>query len=96
MTIVYVFENTLYLNITNRCTNSCDFCVRTISDGYYSENSLWLEYEPSLDEILTALEKYKFENIDFNKSTWQTEFNIVKFTIITKRGKKQWKLQWSD
>ena len=60
MTIVYVFENTLYLNITNRCTNSCDFCVRTVSDGYYSENSLWLEYEPSLDEILTALEKYKF------------------------------------
>lgn len=62
MTIVYVFENTLYLNITNRCTNSCDFCVRTISDGYYSENSLWLEYEPSLDEILTALEKYKFDD----------------------------------
>ena len=62
MTIVYVFENTLYLNITNRCTNSCDFCVRTVSDGYYSENSLWLEYEPSLDEILTALEKYKFDD----------------------------------
>lgn len=62
MTIVYVFENTLYLNITNRCTNSCDFCVRTVSDGYYSENSLWLEYEPSLDEILTALEKYKSDD----------------------------------
>lgn len=62
MTIVYVFENTLYLNITNRCTNSCDFCVRTVSDGYYSENSLWLEYEPSLDETLTALEKYKSDD----------------------------------
>lgn len=62
MTIAYVFENTLYLNITNRCTNACEFCVRTVADGYYSENSLWLDHEPSLEEILSALDKYRFDD----------------------------------
>ncbi len=62
MTIAYVFENTLYLNITNKCTNACDFCVRTVADGYYSENSLWLEHEPSLDEILSAVSEYRLDD----------------------------------
>ena len=92
MTIVYVFENTLYLNITNRCTNSCDFCVRTVSDGYYSENSLWLEYEPSLDEILTALEKYKFDDYKeivfcgYGEPTCRLNIMLQVFRFIRKKS----------
>ncbi|OPX86264.1 MAG: molybdenum cofactor biosynthesis protein A [Pelotomaculum sp. PtaB.Bin104] len=43
----------LYLNITNRCTNDCVFCVRRTEEGvgYYD---LWLEKEPSLEELLEA------------------------------------------
>ncbi len=55
MTITYVYEDKLYLNITNQCTNACDFCVRTTNDGYYSENSLWLEREPTCEEILADI-----------------------------------------
>lgn len=51
MTIAYIFENNLYINVTNRCTNSCDFCIRTQADGFYSDD-LWLEREPSVEEII--------------------------------------------
>ena len=37
MTVAYVYGNSLYLNITNRCSNSCTFCVRTQADGFYAE-----------------------------------------------------------
>ena len=29
MTISYVLDQKLYLNITNQCPNRCDFCIRT-------------------------------------------------------------------
>ncbi|MDD4169772.1 MAG: TatD family nuclease-associated radical SAM protein [Desulfotomaculaceae bacterium] len=49
----YTIGDTLYLNITNRCTNDCVFCIRRTKEGvcYYD---LWLEKEPSLDELLEA------------------------------------------
>ena len=63
MTITYTYGDSLYVNITNRCSNRCDFCVRTQADGFYSDN-LWLEREPTEDEILgdivsRGLDNYK-------------------------------------
>jgi TatD family-associated radical SAM protein len=52
MVITYEAGNTLYINITNRCSNHCIFCVRDKQDGVGSADSLWLEYEPSNEEIL--------------------------------------------
>jgi len=43
----------IYLNITNRCSNSCRFCVRNSSPGF-SGYRLWLDREPTDDEIWTA------------------------------------------
>lgn len=51
MTITYTYEDGLYVNLTNQCPNRCDFCIRLEGDGYYSEGSLWLEHEPSYEEI---------------------------------------------
>ncbi len=51
MTISYLVDDSLYLNITNRCTNDCCFCIRRNADGAYGSDSLWLEYEPSIHEI---------------------------------------------
>lgn len=53
MTIVYEVGNGLYVNITNRCTNKCGFCVRNVADGFYGE--LWLEREPTVDEVVEAV-----------------------------------------
>lgn len=55
MTISYEYDGTLYLNITNRCTNACEFCVRTVSDGFYSDQPLWLEREPTREEIIADI-----------------------------------------
>ncbi|ADI74449.1 Radical SAM domain protein [Methanohalobium evestigatum Z-7303] len=58
-TICYTAHGNLYLNITNRCTARCVFCVRDLSDGVYGYN-LRLLYEPSVEEIKQALEKNNF------------------------------------
>lgn len=53
MTITYEVGAGLYVNVTNRCTNSCDFCVRSVVDGTYGE--LWLEREPTREEIFNSI-----------------------------------------
>ena len=57
MTITYVYGKNLYVNLTNRCPNACDFCLRTTGDHVGDSGSLWLEREPTKEEILTELEK---------------------------------------
>jgi autonomous glycyl radical cofactor GrcA len=58
MTITYIHEQSLYVNVTNRCSNRCDFCIRTQADGFYAD-SLWLKREPTREEILDEPEKYR-------------------------------------
>lgn len=55
MTITYEVDGALYLNVTNRCTNNCDFCIRRNGDGAYGSDSLWLEREPTEEEILDSV-----------------------------------------
>ncbi len=54
--IVYWFDNRLYVNATNRCSNDCWFCFRNYKKGVGNFN-LKLEKEPTSDEIEKALEK---------------------------------------
>ena len=66
--IAYRVGNGLYLNITNRCSNNCIFCIRRNGDGAYGSESLWLEYEPSEDEIWRAVvdaDPSKYEEVVF-------------------------------
>ena len=57
MTIAYAVGKNLYLNITNRCPCACTFCIRTMCDGAYGSDPLWLDHEPSMEEIREALDK---------------------------------------
>jgi len=61
MTIVYEVGSNLYVNITNKCPCSCTFCIRQNADGAYGSDSLWLEHEPSIEEIREAFEKADFK-----------------------------------
>jgi cyclic pyranopterin phosphate synthase len=54
-TILYEAFGNLYLNITNRCSARCTFCIRNISDGVYGYN-LRLSRDPSEEEIIGELE----------------------------------------
>jgi len=54
--IVYWLGNSVYLNITNRCSNRCCFCVRQFKDGL-NEFILNLQKEPSATEVTEELAK---------------------------------------
>jgi len=49
-TYTYQIGNNLYINLTNRCSNRCAFCVRDQS-AQYEGYSLWLEREPTAKEV---------------------------------------------
>ncbi len=55
MCITYIVEDKLYVNITNKCSNRCEFCIRNNGDGAYGSDSLWLEREPAREEILDSI-----------------------------------------
>ncbi|KPL02367.1 MAG: hydrolase TatD [Planctomycetes bacterium SM23_65] len=51
--VAYVIRNSLYLNITNRCSNRCTFCTRQ-KNAYVKGHRLWLDREPSVEGIIAA------------------------------------------
>jgi TatD DNase family protein len=51
----YQIGNALYLNITNRCTNRCTFCIRYISKMFNGAHPLWLTREPTEEELLKEI-----------------------------------------
>jgi GTP 3',8-cyclase len=51
---VYWLDNKLYLNITNRCSNCCFFCLRNFKRGVGGFN-LKLSEEPSIAQITGEL-----------------------------------------
>ncbi|MDE5897477.1 MAG: TatD family nuclease-associated radical SAM protein [Clostridia bacterium] len=54
-TYVYQIGNNLYVNLTNRCSNRCVFCVREQSTEYEGY-SLWLkEGEPTAEEVIQLI-----------------------------------------
>ncbi len=57
MTISYEVGNNLYLNFTNKCPCACTFCIRNHADGAYGSDSLWLDHEPTMEEIFADLNK---------------------------------------
>lgn len=61
MCITYVVDGSLYVNLTNKCSNRCDFCIRNNGDGAYGSDSLWLEREPTLEEALNSVFSHNLE-----------------------------------
>ncbi len=57
-TIIYETHGNLYLNITNRCTADCVFCIKRYSDGVYGYN-LRLSKEPALSQIIKELSGFE-------------------------------------
>ncbi|MCL6610059.1 MAG: TatD family nuclease-associated radical SAM protein [Peptococcaceae bacterium] len=51
--VTYKIGDRLYLNVTNRCTNNCEFCIRYTARGV--GYNLWLEREPGVEEVVGSL-----------------------------------------
>ncbi len=60
MTITYQVKNAIYVNLTNRCPCACTFCLRQNGPGVYGSGSLWLEREPTQDEVDASLDEWDF------------------------------------
>lgn len=53
---VYSYGSGLYVNVTNRCTNRCIFCIRDHAAGV-GGSDLWLSREPTSSEVIEAIER---------------------------------------
>ena len=64
-TFTYQIGNNLYINLTNRCSNRCTFCVRDQS-AQYEGYSLWLDNEPTADQVIEEIgDPTKYDEIVF-------------------------------
>lgn len=88
-TIIYKLKDAIYINLTNRCTNDCTFCVRNVHDGVGGYHLL-LEKEPTAEEIIALLEKE--ENVDkivfcgLGEPTMRVETLVEVATYLKTRG----------
>ncbi len=54
-TYAYILDGNLYINLTNKCSNACDFCVRNERDSYYG-NYLWIRHgDPTPEKVIAQL-----------------------------------------
>ena len=64
-TYVYEIDGNLYVNLTNECSNACEFCVRANREKYDGYD-LWLEKEPEAEDVLKLIdENAKYKQIVF-------------------------------
>ena len=53
--IIYRYGSRYYINMTNRCPCRCVFCVRDTTPALGDADSLWLDKEPTVQEVEDAL-----------------------------------------
>ena len=92
-TYVYVLDGNLYINLTNKCCNGCDFCVRNERSSYYG-NYLWLRHgEPTAQQVIAALnglgdlKRFK-EGVfcGFGEPTYRMEVMLAVCDYLHERG----------
>lgn len=60
MTITYQVKQSVYVNLTNRCPCSCRFCLRNNGSGVFGSGPLWLEREPTPEEVMASLDGWDY------------------------------------
>lgn len=55
--LAYLLDGKIYINLTNKCTNDCIFCIRTLKDDVCGKN-LWLKNDNvTADAVISQLKK---------------------------------------
>ena len=91
-TYVYRIGNNLYVNLTNRCSNRCTFCVRNgkqTFEGY----SLWLkDGEPGAEQVIASIgDPKKYDEIvfcGFGEPTYRLDVMLKVCDWVHERGGK--------
>lgn len=56
-TLAYLLDGKIYINLTNRCTNSCIFCLRNDKDDVCGKN-MWLDTENfTAEDVIKQIEE---------------------------------------
>ncbi len=94
-TYLYTLDGKLYVNLTNKCSNGCDFCVRNERTSYYG-NYLWLKNgEPTAEKVIAAANGYgdlsRFEEVvfcGFGEPTYRTAEMLTLCEYFHEKGLK--------
>ena len=90
---VYKIRRSLYINLTNRCTNNCQFCIRKgkrggIVGGHY----LFLSSEPTVADVIDGVNSQRdFDEVVFcglGEPTLRLKELLEIATILKKKGHK--------
>ena len=84
-TLVYLLDGKIYINLTNKCTNDCIFCLRKDKDDVVGQ-TLWLDNENStakdvieqFTEILKQVQNDKNEVIFCGYGEPMLKFDVLK------------------
>ena len=94
MTITYAAGSAIYVNMTNRCPCACTFCLRHNKDHVFDSDSLWLEREPTVQEVCDSFDKWdltKYNEVVFCGYGEPTErlFDLIE---VAKYIKSKWNI----
>lgn len=64
MTITYPVSNGIYVNLTNRCPCACTFCVRNHKDHVFESDTLWLDREPTVQEVCDSIDTWNLSDYE--------------------------------
>lgn len=57
--LAYLLDGKIYINLTNKCTNACLFCIRSLKDDVCGAN-LWLKNDNvTAEEVINQIKKIK-------------------------------------
>lgn len=62
--VFYDYGGGLYVNMTNKCSCRCAFCIRDMVDSLGDADSLWLKREPSKEELMKMLKQQNLAAYD--------------------------------
>src|SRR5574337_136015 len=89
--IAYAIRNSLYINLTNRCSNICDFCMRE-TYPFVKGHLLKLNREPTTEEVLEAIgDPSSYDEIVFcgyGEPTERLDVLIAVAKFLKARGKR--------
>lgn len=87
---VYFVDGKPYINLSNRCTNNCVFCIRHNREGMEGA-TLWLNHEPTAQEVIAQLpqdiEKYPETTVcGFGEPTFNLDALLGAGRFLRERG----------
>ena len=88
---VYRYGENLYVNLTNKCSNACDFCIRNNGDGIGDSGNLWLSREPNAQEVIELIKSFDGYNevvfCGYGEPTYKVDEMVEVGKFVRAQGK---------